>query len=98
MQFLIFSLLGLCPRFSRLSHSPVTRALVFSLLAFYCTCLKRKITECSQSSIREINCVIQWIEIDPVDSAIHLLNNYRARLNLFPEFNESKTKTNFIKL
>ena len=27
-------------------------------------------------SVRETNCVIQWIEIYPVDSAIHLLNNW----------------------
>ena len=26
-------------------------------------------------SIRENNCVIQWIEIYPLDSIIHLLNN-----------------------
>ena len=26
-------------------------------------------------SIRETNCAIQWIEIYPVDSLIHLLNN-----------------------
>ena len=27
-------------------------------------------------SIRETNCAIQWIEIYPVDSLIHLLNNW----------------------
>ena len=26
--------------------------------------------------IRETSCAIQWIEIYPVDSAIHLLNNW----------------------
>ena len=72
MQSLIFSLLGLSPHFSRLSHSSLTRALVSC--ARILLCLKRKIIDCSQYSIREISCVIQWIEIDPVNSAIHLLN------------------------
>ena len=27
-------------------------------------------------SLREINCVIHWIEIYPVDSAIHFSNNW----------------------
>ena len=27
-------------------------------------------------SIRETNCIIHWIEIYPLDSAIHLLNNW----------------------
>ena len=26
--------------------------------------------------IRKINCVIHWIEIDPVDTAIRLFNNW----------------------
>ena len=29
-----------------------------------------------QPSISKINCVIQWIDIYPVDSAIHPLNNW----------------------
>ena len=29
-----------------------------------------------QISIRKINCGLQWIDIYPVDSAIHLLNNW----------------------
>ena len=32
-------------------------------------------------SIREINCVVQWIVIDPVDGTIHLLNNWRPFSN-----------------
>ena len=29
-----------------------------------------------QISIEETNCTIQWIDIYPMDSVIHLLNNY----------------------
>ena len=34
-------------------------------------------------SVRLSNCVIEWIEIYPVDSAIHLLNSLRAA-DVFP--------------
>ena len=97
MQFLIFSLLGLRPCFSRISHSPLTRALVS------CACILLHMSQKKNNRLLTVqhqgdhNIVLE-IEIDPVDNVIHLLNNYRARLNLFPEFNESKTKTNFIKL
>ena len=29
-----------------------------------------------RKSVRETNCAIQWIEICPGDSAVHLLNNW----------------------
>ena len=32
-------------------------------------------------SIREINCVVQWIVIYPVDGTIYLLNNWRPFSN-----------------
>ena len=32
-------------------------------------------------SIRETNCTIPWIEIYPVDNAIHLLNNWGESSN-----------------
>ena len=34
-------------------------------------------------SVREINCVIPWIEIYPVDSVIHLLNIWALLNNIF---------------
>ena len=33
-------------------------------------------------NILETNCAIQWIEIYPVDSAIHLLNNWDLEVKL----------------
>ena len=34
-------------------------------------------------SIRETNGTIQWIDIYPVDSVIHILNNW-GQINLYP--------------
>ena len=36
-------------------------------------------------SIRETNCAIQWIEIYPVDSLIHLLNNWELGITAVPK-------------
>ena len=47
-------------------------------------------------SISETNCVIQWIEIYPVDSFIYLLNN-QGRFNIFALLTRNwRTRMNFI--
>ena len=46
-------------------------------------------------SISETNCVIQWIEIHPVDSFIYLLNN-QGRFNIFALLTRNwRTRMNF---
>ena len=55
------------------NDSPIDRLLNNWDLALVVQKMERAI---HLTSIRETNCVIHWIEIYPVDSAIYLLNNW----------------------
>ena len=62
-------------------HDVCLKCLYGLIVSWFSVCLLLIKLHCAiqRTSIRESNCVIQWIEIHLVDSIIYLLNKWRQK-------------------